>query len=43
MWKAMLLNKKVDPISVKWYNDEVTGNQEHQALQGKTGNHSEEG
>jgi hypothetical protein len=37
-----MLNKKVDPISMKWYNDEVTGNQEYQALQGKAGNHSEE-
>jgi hypothetical protein len=37
-----LLNKSVDPISVELYNEEVTGNQEHPALQGKTGNHSEE-
>ena len=33
-----VLNRKVQPISVKWCNEEVTNNQEHQALQGKTDN-----
>lgn len=28
----------MQPIFVKWYNEELTNNQEHQALLGKTDN-----
>jgi hypothetical protein len=28
-----VVNRKVEPTSVKWCNEEVTNNQEHQALQ----------
>jgi hypothetical protein len=27
-----IMKKKADPISMKWYNDEVTNNQEHRHL-----------
>jgi hypothetical protein len=37
-----LLNNNVDPNSVKWYNEKVFDGQEHHALQGSTGNYSEE-
>jgi RNase P/RNase MRP subunit p30 len=37
-----VLNRKVEPISVKWCNEEVTNNQEHQALPGKTDNNLED-
>jgi hypothetical protein len=30
-----LLNRKVELISGKWYNDEETNSQEHQVTQGK--------
>ena len=37
-----VLNRKVEPISVKGCNDKVTNNQEHQALWGKTDNKFED-
>ena len=37
-----VLNRKVEPISVKWSNEEVTNNQEHQDLWGKTNCNLEE-
>jgi hypothetical protein len=37
-----VLNGEVQPISMKWCNEEVTNNQEHQALQGKTDNNLED-
>ena len=37
-----LLNRKVELISGKWYNDEETDSQEHQVLQGKIGNIQED-
>jgi hypothetical protein len=37
-----VLNIKVEPISVKWCNEEVINNQEHQALPGKTYNNLED-
>jgi hypothetical protein len=36
-----LLNRKVEPISGKWYTEEETDNQEHQAMQGKIDNKQE--
>ena len=37
-----LLNRKVELISGKWYNDKETISQEHQAMQGKIGNNPED-
>jgi len=37
-----LLNRKVEPISGKWYTEEETDNQEHQAMQGKIDNNQED-
>lgn len=37
-----VLKKKVEPISMKWVNEIVTKNQEHQALQEKTKNNLED-
>jgi hypothetical protein len=37
-----LLNRKVEPFSGKWYTEEETDNQEHQALQGKIDNSPED-
>jgi hypothetical protein len=37
-----VLNRKVEPISMKWCNEEVTNNQEHRALWGKTDNNLED-
>jgi hypothetical protein len=37
-----VLNIKVEPISVKWCNEEVTNNQKHQTLLGTTGNNLED-
>ena len=37
-----LLNRKVEPISGKWYTEEETDNQEHQAKQGKIDNNPED-
>jgi len=37
-----LLNRKVVPISGKWYTEEETDNQEHQAMQGKIDNNPED-
>jgi hypothetical protein len=37
-----MLNRKVEPISVKWCKEEETINQEHQVLQGKTDNNLED-
>jgi hypothetical protein len=31
-----VLNREVEPISMKWCNEVVTNNQEHQTLRGKT-------
>jgi len=36
-----VLNRKVESVGVKWCNEEVTNNQEHQALRGKTDNNLE--
>ena len=40
--RECLLNRKVEPISGKWYNEEEPDNQEHQAVQGKTDNNPED-
>jgi hypothetical protein len=37
-----LLNRKVEPISRKWYSEEETDNQEHKAVQGKIDNPEDE-
>jgi hypothetical protein len=37
-----VLNRKVEPISMKRCNEEVTNNQKHQAFQGKTDNSLED-
>jgi hypothetical protein len=37
-----LLNRKVEPVSGKWYTEEETDNQEHQAAQGKINNNPED-
>jgi len=37
-----VLNRKVEPISVKWSNEEVTNNQENQDLWGQAGNNLED-
>jgi tRNA 2-selenouridine synthase SelU len=37
-----LLNRKVEPISGKWYTEEETDNQEQQAMEGKIDNNPED-
>jgi hypothetical protein len=37
-----LLNRKVEPVIGKWYTEEKTDNQEHQAMQGKIDNNPED-
>jgi len=37
-----VLSRKVEPISMKWCNEEVTNNPKHQAFRGKTDNSLED-